>query len=94
MSDISKNSKKVNARTMKWVEMLKNGLYADRELLVKRTRKGVPKPMRIQVWPALIDMKKLVDNRMMTYSTVLIKDCLDTYDINLDIPRTFSFETQ
>lgn len=30
MSDLSKNSKKINARIMKWVEMLKDGLYKDR----------------------------------------------------------------
>lgn len=74
--------------------MMDNGLFKDQALLIKRTRKGIPKAMRIKVWPALIDMKRLVENRMMSYSTVLIKDCLDIYDINLDIPRTFSFETQ
>jgi hypothetical protein len=30
----------------------------------------------------------------MSYSKVLIKDSKDDYDINLDIPRTFSFENQ
>lgn len=31
---------------------------------------------------------------MVSYSKVLIKDSMDIYDINLDIPRTFPFESQ
>jgi len=40
--DDNSNSKKINARVMKWREMLKKGLYSDKELLVKRVRKGIP----------------------------------------------------
>ena len=30
----------------------------------------------------------------MTYSKILYKESYDIYDINLDIPRTFSFESE
>lgn len=30
----------------------------------------------------------------MTYSKILLKNSYDIYDINLDIPRTFSFQSQ
>lgn len=52
------DSKKINARVMKWREMLKKGVYSDRELLIKRTRKGIPPAIRQQVWPELIKMEK------------------------------------
>lgn len=51
MSEESKNSKKINARIMKWMEMMQKGFYKDPNLLVKRTRKGIPKAIRIKVWP-------------------------------------------
>lgn len=50
--------------------------------------------MRIKVWPELIKVNKVIERKMISYSKVLIKDSMDVYDINLDIPRTFSFETQ
>ena len=31
--------------------MLKVGLLKDPELLIKRTRKGIPAAMRMKVWP-------------------------------------------
>lgn len=60
MSDIQKDNKKINARIMKWREMIKNGLYSDPELLVKRTRKGIPTSIRIKVWPELIKLSSVV----------------------------------
>lgn len=74
--------------------MLTKGLYSDLELLLKRTRKGIPTSMRIKVWPELIKINKLIERKAMSYSKVLIKDSMDVYDINLDIPRTFTFESQ
>lgn len=94
MSEFQKDQKKVNARIMKWREMLAKGLYSDPELLIKRTRKGIPTSMRIKVWPELIKINKLIERKAMSYSKVLIKDSMDVYDINLDIPRTFTFESQ
>jgi hypothetical protein len=35
-----------------------------------------------------------VEKTPLTYSKILLKDSYDTYDINLDIPRTFSFQSQ
>ena len=74
--------------------MLEKGLFKDRDLLVKRVRKGIPQSLRIKVWPELIPIQKYIDKKPMTYSKVLFKDSFDLYDINLDIPRTFSFESQ
>ena len=88
------SSKKINARVMKWREMLKNGLYADKQLLVRRIRKGIPESIRQQMWPELIKLDKVKEKTPLTYSVILLKDSYDTYDINLDIPRTFSFESQ
>lgn len=76
---------------MKWREMLQKGLFADPALLLRRTRKGIPSSMRIKVWPELIKVRKLVEQTTLSYSKVLIKDSMDVYDINLDIPRTFTF---
>jgi hypothetical protein len=39
-------------------------------------------------------MDGLKEKMPLTYSVILLKDSYDTYDINLDIPRTFSFESQ
>lgn len=50
--------------------------------------------MRIKVWPELIKIKNVMERKNMSYSKVLIKDSMDIYDINLDIPRTFSFQSQ
>jgi hypothetical protein len=76
---------------MKWREMLSTGLFKDPELLLRRVRKGIPKCMRIKVWPELVGKKKLKESKSASYSIILIKESLDVYDINLDIPRTFSF---
>jgi hypothetical protein len=61
---------------------------------VKRVRKGIPESIRQQVWPELVKMDSLKEKMPLTYSVILLKDSYDTYDINLDIPRTFSFESQ
>lgn len=53
------DSKKINARVMKWREMLKKDLFSDMELLVKRTRKGIPPSIRQQIWPELIKIDKI-----------------------------------
>jgi hypothetical protein len=45
---------------MKWREMLKNGLYIDKHLLVKRIRKGIPTSIRQQIWPELVKVEKLI----------------------------------
>lgn len=90
----NKNAKKINARTMKWREMENRGLFQDPELLVRRTRKGIPTSMRLKIWPELVKINKVMERKSMSYSKVLIKDSMDIYDINLDIPRTFSFESQ
>lgn len=76
---------------MKWLEMLKRGIFADPQLLIRRTRKGIPSSLRIKVWPELIKINKVIERKMISYSKVLIKDSMDIYDINLDIPRTFPF---
>lgn len=91
MSDILKERKRNNARVNKWREMLAKGLFSDPALLLKRARKGIPPSIRSQVWPQLINLKKVAELKSMSYSKVLIKDSYDVYDINLDIPRTFSF---
>jgi hypothetical protein len=31
--------------------MLDKGLYTDKDLLIKRTRKGIPSAIRMKVWP-------------------------------------------
>lgn len=36
---------------MKWLEMLDNGLYGNKDLLIKRTRKGIPAAIRLKIWP-------------------------------------------
>lgn len=90
----SKEAKKINARIMKWREMQNRGLFKDPDLLLKRTRKGIPTSMRIKIWPELAKMGKTMDRRNLSYSKVLIKDSKDIYDINLDIPRTFAFEAE
>lgn len=46
------------------------------------------------MWPELIKLDKVKEKTLLTYSVILLKDSYDTYDINLDIPRTFSFESQ
>ena len=46
----------MNARVMKWREMLANGLDSDQELLIRRTRKGIPPSIRIKVWPELVNI--------------------------------------
>ena len=51
MTDRAKEYKQINARIMKWREMLDQGLHSDRQLLKKRIKKGVPKSLRIKVWP-------------------------------------------
>jgi hypothetical protein len=51
MTEKHEHEKLINARLMKWREMLKKGLYSDKELLVKRTHKGIPPSIRIVVWP-------------------------------------------
>jgi len=56
----SKDAKKINARIMKWREMLNRGLFKDPDLLVKRTRKGIPTSMRIKIWPELVKMSKVM----------------------------------
>jgi|JI6StandDraft_1071083.scaffolds.fasta_scaffold03828_6 hypothetical protein len=50
------NIKKLNARTEKWREMISNGVHSDQALLKKRVRKGVPPPLRMIVWPELINL--------------------------------------
>jgi hypothetical protein len=45
---------------MKWREMLKKGLHSDKELLVKRTHKGIPPSIRIVVWPEILKIKTFV----------------------------------
>jgi hypothetical protein len=76
---------------MKWREMIRNGLHTDQQLLIRRTRKGIPPSIRIKVWPEIVRISKLVNRSPLTYSKVLLKDSYDVYDIKLDIPRTFSF---
>lgn len=71
--------------------MLKKGLFSDGDLLVRRARKGIPASLRIKVYPELVKMKRVMEEKSMSYSAVLIKESNDVYDINLDIPRTFSF---
>ena len=39
-------------------------------------------------------MQKIIEKTSLTYSKILLKDSYDIYDINLDIPRTFSFQSQ
>jgi hypothetical protein len=39
--------------------MLKKGLFADKQLLVKRVRKGIPESIRQQIWPELIKVEKV-----------------------------------
>lgn len=89
-----KDEKRINARVMKWREMLDNGLHSDLHLLVRRTRKGIPQCIRIKVWPEIVKVDKLIEKNPLTYSKILLKDSYDVYDINLDIPRTFSFQSQ
>ena len=74
--------------------MLTQGLFKDNDLLIKRTRKGIPSSIRCQVWPQLMGLKTVAERKSLSYSKVLIKDSYDIYDINLDIPRTFSFQSQ
>ena len=62
--------------------------------LIRRTRKGIPPSIRIKVWPEIVKIEKIVEKTPLTYSKILLKDSYDTYDINLDIPRTFSFQSQ
>lgn len=50
--------------------------------------------MRMKVWPELVKITNFKERKSMSYSKVLIKDSMDIYDINLDIPRTFTFESQ
>jgi TBC1 domain family member 10 len=91
---LGRDEKQMNARLMKWREMLRRGVECDPQLLVRRTRKGIPASIRIKVWPELVKMESLVAKTPLTYSKILLKDCYDTYDIRLDIPRTFSFQSQ
>jgi hypothetical protein len=74
--------------------MIQKGVYSDLSLLIKRTRKGIPPCIRIKVWPEIVKVSQIVQSNPMTYSKVLLKDSHDVYDINLDIPRTFSFQSQ
>jgi hypothetical protein len=85
MTSISKDGKKANARMMKWREMIKNGIFSDQQLLIKRTRKGVPTSMRIKVWPLFVNIKKVITEENVTYSKVMVKDSMSIDDINLDI---------
>lgn len=79
---------------MKWREMLDKGIHSDEELLIRRTRKGIPQCIRIKVWPEIVKVQRIVQKNPLTYSKILLKDSYDVYDINLDIPRTFSFQSQ
>jgi len=63
-------------------------------MLIRRTRKGIPQCIRIKVWPELAKIDKMIQRTPLTYSKILLKDSYDVYDINLDIPRTFSFQSQ
>ena len=46
------------------------------------------------MWPELARVEALIGRTPLTYSKVLLRDSNDLYDINLDIPRTFSFQSQ
>jgi TBC1 domain family member 10 len=89
-----REDKRTNARVMKWREMLEKGVHSDQELLIRRTRKGIPQCIRIKVWPEIAKVERMVSKNPLTYSKILLKDSYDVYDINLDIPRTFSFQSQ
>ena len=52
----SKDEKQMNARAMKWREMLACGLQTNHELLIRRTRKGIPPSIRIKVWPEIVNI--------------------------------------
>ena len=84
------DAKQLNARIEKWREMLKNDIFSDTELLKTRLRKGVPPCMRILVWPRLIQMQKLKLEERWVYHNLIQQNSAIEYEINLDIPRTFT----
>jgi len=40
--------------------MLDKGIHSDEELLIRRTRKGIPQCIRIKVWPEIVKVQRIV----------------------------------
>ena len=74
---------------MKWREMLDKGIHKDKDLLWRRVKKGIPKSLRIMVWPELAkSAKPKHSEKCSNYINLLAKESNYVGDINLDIPRT------
>ena len=95
MTDRSKQGKLINARIMKWREMLEKGVHKEKDLLGRRVAKGIPKSIRIMVWPELIkSAKSKACEKSSHYANLLAKESNYVTDINLDIPRTAIGDTE
>ena len=88
------SSKKNNARIEKWRSMIKEGLFADPLLLRSRIRKGVPSAMRHTAWSEIIrlDSFKQLHKNDYAFEKLINAPSSSTYEIALDIPRTFPEE--
>jgi hypothetical protein len=87
-------SKRLNARIEKWRAMMKEGLQKDPELLQSRIRKGIPQAIRALAWPEIVSLENFKKERRgrYTYEKLINTPSKSTYEITLDIPRTFPEE--
>lgn len=87
-------SKKNNARIAKWRIMLTEGLAQDPALLKSRIRKGIPAAIRAIAWPQIIGLERFVEEHReeYTFARLVNSPSNATYEISLDIPRTFPEE--
>ena len=88
------NFKRINARIEKWRAMIKEGVHRDPELLKSRIRKGIPQAIRALAWPEIAKLKEFESKRssLYTYEQLINYPSKSTYEITLDIPRTFPEE--
>lgn len=87
-------SKKNNARIAKWRIMITEGLAQDPVLLKSRIRKGIPAAIRAIAWPEIISLERFVQEHKKdyTFAKLINSPSNATYEISLDIPRTFPEE--
>lgn len=74
--------------------MIKSNMINDPILLQSRIRKGIPPAIRPVAWPYIIKLDAFIKKHSSkyNYSKLINSPSSSTYEIGLDIPRTFPEE--
>lgn len=83
---------KEEKRTKKWIKMIHTWSTLPKPLIAKRVRKGIPEPVRGEIWRRLLGVPDMLDQNEDKYEQLLqygLKHSKDIRQIDLDVNRTY-----